>query len=38
MAFNKTLNLLIFDGDPNGMIMCELSNWNGRIYKISRKN
>lgn len=37
MAFDKTLNMLIFDGDPNGMIMCELSNWNGRVYKVSRK-
>lgn len=36
MAFNKTINLFIFDGDPNGRIMCELSNWNGRVYKISR--
>ncbi len=36
MAFNKTIQLLIFDGNPNGRIACELSNWNGRIYKISR--
>lgn len=35
-SFNKTIELLIFDGDPNGRIMCELSNWNGRVYKISR--
>ena len=34
--FNKTIQLLIFDGNPNGRIMCELSNWNGRVYKISR--
>ena len=34
--FNKTIQMLIFDGDPNGMIMCELSNWNGRVYKIAR--
>lgn len=26
----------IFDGNPNGRIMCELSNWNGRVYKIAR--
>lgn len=36
MGFNKTIQMLIFDGNPNGTIMCELSNWNGRVYKISR--
>lgn len=36
MAFDKVVNMLIFDGDPNSQIMCEISNWNGRIYKISR--
>ena len=36
--FNKTIQLLIFDGNPNGQIMCELSNWNGRVYKISRND
>lgn len=36
MAFSKTIQMFIFDGNPNGRIMCELSNWNGRIYKISR--
>lgn len=28
--------MYIFNGNPNGRIMCELSNWNGRVYKISR--
>lgn len=28
--------MCIFDGNPNGRIMCELSNWNGRVYKVSR--
>lgn len=28
--------MFIFEGNPNGRIMCELSNWNGRVYKISR--
>ena len=37
MSFDKTIQMCIFDGNPNGRIMCELSNWNGRIYKISRK-
>ena len=36
MLFSKTIQMYIFDGDPNGRIMCELSNWNGRVYKISR--
>lgn len=34
--FNKTIQIYIFDGNPNGRIMCELSNWNGRVYKIAR--
>ena len=38
MKFNKTIQMCIFDGDPNGRIMCELSNWNGRVYKISRND
>lgn len=28
--------MFIFGGDPNGRIMCELSNRNGRVYKVSR--
>ena len=36
MAFSKTIQMYIFDGNPNDRIMCELSNWNGRVYKISR--
>lgn len=36
MGFSKTIQMYIFDGNPNGRIMCELSNWNGRVYKISR--
>ena len=38
MAFNKTIQMCIFEGNPNGKIMCELSNWNGRVYKVSRKD
>ena len=34
--FDKTIQMYIFEGNPNGRIMCELSNWNGRVYKISR--
>ena len=36
MNFNKTIQMYIFEGNPNGRIMCELSNWNGIVYKISR--
>lgn len=36
MAFSKAIHMYIFDGNPNGRIMCELSNWNGRVYKIAR--
>ena len=36
MSFHKTIQMFIFDGNPNGRIMCELSNWNGRVYKVSR--
>ncbi|MBQ0009984.1 MAG: GIY-YIG nuclease family protein [Ruminococcus sp.] len=36
MSFSKTIQMFIFDGNPNGRIMCELSNWNGRVYKVSR--
>ena len=35
-SFDKTIQMYIFEGNPNGRIMCELSNWNGRVYKISR--
>lgn len=36
MGFNKTIQICIFDGNANGRIMCELSNWSGKIYKIAR--
>ena len=38
MRFNKTIQMCIFDGNPNGRSMCELSNWNGRVYKVSRND
>lgn len=38
MSFNKTIQMCIFGGNPNGRIMCELSNWNGRVYKIARSD
>lgn len=36
MSVDKTIQMLIFDGNPNKMIMCESSNSNVRIYKVSR--
>ena len=36
MGYNKTIQMIIFDNNPNGRIMCELSNWNGRVFKIAR--
>ena len=38
MGYNKTIQMCIFEGNPNGRILCELSNWDGRIYKISRSD
>ena len=36
MSFNKIIQMIIIDNNPNGMIMCELSNWNGRVFKVAR--
>ena len=36
MGSDQTIQMLIFDGNPNGRMMCELSDWNGRVYKVSR--
>lgn len=32
----RKITLFLIDGDPNGRIMCELSNWSGKAYKIPR--
>lgn len=32
----RKITLYLIDGDPNGHIMCELSNWSGKAYKIPR--
>lgn len=34
--YGKTVKLFLIDGEPNGRISCELSNWNGKAYKIPR--
>ena len=36
MAYDKAIQMFIFEGNPNGRIMCELSNWNGIVNIISR--
>jgi len=35
--FAKSIQLFLMDSDPGGRIVCELSNWNGKAYKIPRK-
>lgn len=36
MKFGKTIKIFLIDGDPNGRMSCELSNWSGKVYKIPR--
>jgi hypothetical protein len=36
MIFGKTIKIFLIDGDPNGRMTCELSNWSGKAYKIPR--
>ena len=36
MTSDKIIQMLLFDGNPNKLIMCELSNSNVRVYKVSR--
>ena len=36
MTSDKIIQMLIFEGNPNKLIMCELSNSNVRVYKVSR--
>ncbi len=36
MSVDKTIQMLIFEGNPNKIIMCESSNSNVRVYKVSR--
>ena len=37
MAYGKTMELFFVDGTPEGIIIAELTNWNGTAIKISRK-
>jgi hypothetical protein len=36
MKFGKTIKLFLIDGEPDGRMTCELSNWTGKAYKIPR--
>ena len=36
VQFGKTIKIFLIDGDPNGRMSCELSNWTGKAYKIPR--
>lgn len=36
MKFGKTIKIFLIDGEPNGRMSCELSNWSGKGYKIPR--
>lgn len=38
MKFGKTIKLFLIDGDTNGRLTCELSNWTGKVYKIPRNS
>ena len=35
-TFGKTIKLFLIDGEPNGRMTCELSNWTGKAYRIPR--
>lgn len=36
MKFGKTIKIFLIEGDPNGRMSCEISNWSGKAYKIPR--
>ena len=38
MSLGKSISLFLIDGNPDGVIACELSNWTGKGYKIPRNN
>ena len=33
MSFNKTIQMIIFDNNPNGMIILSCQIWNGRVFQ-----
>jgi len=34
--YGKTIKFFLMDADPDGRIICELSNWTGKAYRIPR--
>ncbi|MGZ5029892.1 MAG: GIY-YIG nuclease family protein [Methylobacter sp.] len=34
--YGKTIKLFLMDADPDGRVICELSNWTGKAYRIPR--
>lgn len=36
MVQGKTIRIFLIDGDSNGRMSCEFSNWTGKAYKIPR--
>ena len=34
--YGKTIKLFLMDADPEGRMICDLSNWNGKAYRIPR--
>jgi hypothetical protein len=34
--YGKTIKLFLMDADPEGRMVCELSNWTGKAYRIPR--
>jgi hypothetical protein len=34
--FGKTIKIFLIDGEPNGRLTCELSNWTGKAFRIPR--
>lgn len=36
MSYGKTIEMFLVDGDFNGLVTAELSNWNGKAIKVPR--
>jgi len=36
--YGKTIKLFLMDADPEGRMVCEISNWNGKAYRIPRSD
>ena len=38
MVYGKKITLFLMDGQSEGQISCELSNWTGKAYRIPRSH